>query len=59
MADLIGKRREDVLWTKFLTMAQGTRIRIIINDDVLIDRTVPINKRFQARLAIEGEILDN
>lgn len=57
MGEMKPKKIETISIEKYVTLKAGTRVRIILDEDVpIIDETVPAGKRVRGRISIEGSI---
>ena len=56
MADIESKTREEFHWDIVEEIPASTRIQIIIKGITIFDKTIPINKKFFGRIAINGEL---
>lgn len=59
MADFVpAKTRRIVEFEKYGRLVAGKRIRIMIDENAILDKTVPAGKVLVARLALDGELED-
>jgi len=50
------KVRQEVNRTKMLRLAAGKRIQIIVDAEVVFDRTIPVGKVFVGAVTLMGEL---